>query len=254
MHGPRCDAIHICPRTNGTLALFYSMLHPLSSRRTQYTPMAANTTTTSSRKPAERRTQAERREQTRAKLLEAAIESLLEVGYAATTTRRVAELAGVSPGAQTHHFPHRVDLVGAAVERLANRRIAEVQDVAAKLPTTPAQRAAALIDLLWADYSSPLFTVYVKLWVAAADDRELYDRLVPVERHLARTIAVALSKLAGELGDSPGWPDTLLLALSAIRGLALSERFEPHSERRRAQWPELRAALIRTFGSIQERT
>src|SRR5690242_5936361 len=65
-----------------------------------------------------RRTQEQRRAETRAKLLDAAIESLLEVGYAATTTRAVAQRAGVSSGAQTHHFPRRVDLVAAAVEHL----------------------------------------------------------------------------------------------------------------------------------------
>ena len=215
--------------------------------------MPINLTSTKSPKPGTRRTQAERREQTRLKLLDATIASLLEVGYAGTTTRRVAELAGVSQGAQTHHFPHRVDLVGAAVEHLASRRVAELRDVAAKLPLAPSERAAALIDLLWADFSSQIFTVFVKLWVAAADDRELYERLVPVERHLARTIAAALTDLGGELADSPEWPGTLLLALSAIRGLALSERFEPHGEHRRTVWPELRTVLLRSFDRIPAR-
>jgi AcrR family transcriptional regulator len=199
---------------------------------------------------ATRRTQAERREQTRAKLLDATIESVLEVGYAGTTTRRVAELAGVSQGAQTHHFPHRVDLVGAAVERLAARRVAELRALAADLPTAPSQRVAALLDLLWADFSSPIFTVFVKLWVAAADDQELYARLVPVERQLARAIAAAAEDFGGELVDRPEWTRSLMLALSAVRGLALGERFEPRGRRRRDPWPELRAALVQTFERI----
>ena len=214
--------------------------------------MASHETTTATPKPRERRTQAERREQTRAKLLDATIQSLLEVGYAGTTTRRVAELAGVSQGAQTHHFPRRVDLVGAAVERLAQRRTAELRELAAKLPAAPSERIAAMLDLLWADYSSPIFTVFVKLWVAAADDDELYDRLVPLERQLARAIAVAASDLGGTLVARPEWTDTLLLALSAIRGLALGERFEPHGERRRAAWPALRLALLKTFERLPE--
>jgi AcrR family transcriptional regulator len=196
---------------------------------------------------APRRTQAERREQTRSKLLDATIQSVLEVGYAGTTTRRVAELAGVSQGAQTHHFPHRVDLVGAAVEELAARRIAELRELATELPPAPSQRVAAMLDLLWADFSSPIFTVFVKLWVAAADDQELYTRLVPVERQLARAIATAAEDFGGELVDRPEWAGALLLALSAVRGLALGERFEPRGQRRRDPWPELRAALLRTF-------
>jgi AcrR family transcriptional regulator len=197
-----------------------------------------------------RRTQAERREQTRAKLLDATIQSVLEVGYAGTTTRRVAELAGVSQGAQSHHFPRRVDLVGAAVEELATRRVAELRELAGDLPAAPNQKVAALLDLLWADYSSPIFTVFVKLWVAAADDEELYTRLIPVERQLARAIAAAAEDFGGELVDRPEWTGALLLALTAIRGLALGEQFEPRGQRRRDPWPELRAALLRTFELI----
>ncbi|MTD47769.1 TetR family transcriptional regulator [Conexibacter sp. W3-3-2] len=70
-----------------------------------------------------RRTQPERRAETRAKLLDATIRSLLDVGYARTTTRRVTALAGVSQGAQTHHFSSRTELVCAAVERLFTERI-----------------------------------------------------------------------------------------------------------------------------------
>jgi AcrR family transcriptional regulator len=46
-----------------------------------------------------RRTQAMRTEETRAALLDATIELLGEVGYAALTTREVAARAGVSRGA-----------------------------------------------------------------------------------------------------------------------------------------------------------
>ena len=40
-----------------------------------------------------------------AALLDAAIESLIDDGYAAMTTRRVSERAGVSQGAQQHYYP-----------------------------------------------------------------------------------------------------------------------------------------------------
>jgi AcrR family transcriptional regulator len=194
-----------------------------------------------------RRSQEERRAETRAKLLDATIESVLEVGYAATTTRRVAELAGVSQGAQTHHFPHRVDLVCAAVERVAERRIAELRELSAELPTARRQRIDALLDLMWADFSSPMFSVFVKLWVAAADDNELYARLVPVERQLARAIAELAADFAGDFAGAPGWEGHMQLALSALRGLALTERFEPRGRRRRDPWPELKSALRAAF-------
>lgn len=191
-----------------------------------------------------RRTQEERRAETRARLLDATVRSLDEQGYAATTTRRVAELAGVSQGAMTHHFPYRVDLVGAAVEQLASRRIEELKVTVSTFPPEPAARAEALLEMLWADFSSPLFTVFVKLWVAAADDEDLYARLVPVERMVARAIVEAAAELGGELIDVPDWETRLLVLLSTLRGLALTREFEPRSRRGRDPWPAVRDVLL----------
>ena len=69
-----------------------------------------------------RRTQAERTAAMRARLLDATIECLVTYGYAGTTTPRVAQLAGVTRGAQIHHFRSKEDLVVAAIEHLAQQR------------------------------------------------------------------------------------------------------------------------------------
>jgi AcrR family transcriptional regulator len=196
--------------------------------------------------PRRRRTQEERRAETRAKLLDATIRSVLEVGYQHTTTRRVAELAGVSQGAQTHHFPHRVDLVCAAVEWLAERRLNELREMASDLPEDPSDRVGALLDVMWADFSSSTFTVFVKLWVAAADDPELYARLVPLERRIARAVAELGARIGGELPISD-YEAKMNLALATVRGLALTERFEPRGRRRRNQWPQLRQLLLAVY-------
>jgi AcrR family transcriptional regulator len=191
-----------------------------------------------------RRTQEERRAETRAKLLEAAIESVHEVGYAQTTVRRVSEIAGVSPGAQAHYFPRRVELVAAAVEELAERRIASVREHAGALPDEPEERLRAVLDLLWDDLSGPTFTVFVKLWVAAADDPELYDRLVLTERDIARAIYTLAVEIIGPLAERRDIERMMLHVLSACRGLALTEHFEPLPRRRRGQWPILRESLL----------
>ncbi|MGC9544677.1 helix-turn-helix domain-containing protein, partial [Streptomyces sp. UG1] len=47
----------------------------------------------------------EQRVATRAQIVDAAVESLIEVGVAATTTLEVQRRAGVSRGALLHHFP-----------------------------------------------------------------------------------------------------------------------------------------------------
>ncbi|MTD45647.1 TetR family transcriptional regulator [Conexibacter sp. W3-3-2] len=191
-----------------------------------------------------RRTQEQRTAETRAKLLDATIESLLEAGYAATTTRRVAELAGVSQGAQTHHFPYRVDLVTAAVERLTEQRISDLGERLTAIGDDADGQAGALLDLLWGDFSSDIFTVFVKVWVAAADDPELHERLVPLERMMARSVASLSSNLLTDGLRDADMEGRLLTVLATMRGLALTERFEPRGRKTRDPWPLIRPVLV----------
>ena len=59
--------------------------------------------------------QQERSRATQARLLEATVECLVERGWSGTTTTVVAAMAGVSRGAQLHHYPTKASLVMAAV-------------------------------------------------------------------------------------------------------------------------------------------
>jgi AcrR family transcriptional regulator len=68
--------------------------------------------------PERRRTQAERREETRSRILEAAVSELMSKGYAGFRVQQVALAAQVSRGAQTHHFPTKEALVLGALQQL----------------------------------------------------------------------------------------------------------------------------------------
>jgi AcrR family transcriptional regulator len=170
-------------------------------------------------------------------------------GYAQTTTRHVAALARVSPGAIAHYYPLRVDLVATAIERLANQRIETWRETADGLPEKLKQRVPALVDLLWEDFSGPLFTVFIKAWVAAADDPELHERLAVTERDIARAIGRIATESLGEIQRQPGWEGRLLIALAAVRGLALTERFEARTEAQGNPWSAARTALIDLLGT-----
>lgn len=87
------------------------------------------------------RTQQERREDTRARLLTATIECLVEHGYARTTTQRVQDRAGLSRGALLHHFATKEALLVAAVSHVADAQISAVRAEAAA-------GAASEVDLL----------------------------------------------------------------------------------------------------------
>lgn len=167
-----------------------------------------------------RRTQAERREATRTALLEATIECLVDHGYAGTTTARVADLAGVSRGAQVHYFENKAALVAAAVDHLAHRRIDEIRAGARELPSGP-ERIPALLDVLWQAHQGDVFDATLELWVAARTDPELHRGLVALEKRVARTMLEASAELLSDHADRPGIVDDVELALATVRGIAL---------------------------------
>src|SRR5258705_13539848 len=94
------------------------------------------------------RTQQQRREETRRALLDAAVESLIEVGFARTTTLEVQRRAEVSRGALLHHFPSKAELLVAAVAHLAEMRAKELKQLSVGLPEGRA-RTDAVLGLLW---------------------------------------------------------------------------------------------------------
>src|SRR5277367_4945832 len=119
-----------------------------------------------------RRTQAERTAAMRTRLLDATIECLVTYGYAGTTTMRVAEKAGVTRGAQIHHFPSKEDLVVAAIEHLAHQRARKAIDDLGLIDQNP-DTANAILDFLWSIHEGPLFVATIELWIASRTDRVL---------------------------------------------------------------------------------
>ncbi len=189
-----------------------------------------------------RRTQAERSNTTRGALLDAAIDCLVEEGYAGTTTSRVAERAGLSRGAHLHHFQTRAALVAAAVERLSRRRLDELAAAGEALPTGAARTERGL-DLLWAHYASPLFQAAVDLWSNGRTDEELRDHLIDVERMLDRQTLELARKLFPALAGTEQFEPLVQLSVATVRGLALVDTLHPGEQRNRKQWPACRERL-----------
>jgi AcrR family transcriptional regulator len=191
-------------------------------------------------------TQAERREATRNALLEATLESLVLHGYAATTTARVAEMAGVSRGAQPHYFASKADLVAEALSHLALRRIDAIRDAA---PAEGADRYEAILDLIWEAHNSTIFAATMELWVAARSDLQLASALSAAEREVRRAIMDAASDVAGPRAHEPGFREDMELILATARGLALLPLMGDASPRTVSRrWTHARSRLLRILG------
>jgi AcrR family transcriptional regulator len=167
----------------------------------------------------------------RQRLLEATVECLVERGWSGTTTTLVSQRAGVSRGAQLHHFPTKSDLVVAAVEHLSEVRGAELAEAASALPTG-SRRTRAVLDMLAAHFTSPVFTAALELWVAARTDPALSEAVGPLEQRIGREIHRHTVELLGVDESQPGRRELVQATLDLVRGLGLANTLTDDAARR----------------------
>jgi AcrR family transcriptional regulator len=202
-----------------------------------------------------RRTQAERSATTRAALLDATLDCLAELGYAATTTNEIVGRAGLSRGAQVHHFPTKVELVGAAIERLFERSDLGFRSAFAAL--SPDDRTFdTAIDLLWSLFRGPTFVIWLELVVAARTDPELQAEVRSVTARFRDTVAGTFAELFPEAAQDPFTGLSVSFVFTALEGLALERTLGP-DDPRAAEIVDLLQQLARfalpNLSSLQER-
>ncbi|MFI7680664.1 TetR/AcrR family transcriptional regulator [Actinophytocola sp. NPDC049390] len=194
------------------------------------------------------RTQAERSERTRELLLDATVECLVELGYAHTTVQEICQRAGLSRGAQQHHFTTKAELMTSALEHLFARLSAQILNATAELPPGP-ERIEVGIDQLWSAYSGTLSTAAVELWVAARTDPELRKSLLPVDRALGHATLRFYRQIVGPDLDEQRAETLLLLTVNLIRGLALDAMIGGDAKRRTALLTEWKSLVLDQFAN-----
>jgi AcrR family transcriptional regulator len=179
--------------------------------------------------PRPQRSRAQQAAETRARILDAVIASIAEVGLARTTASEIARRAGVTWGAVQHHFGDKEELLAAALEDGFERFARRFDDLDAG-DSSLAARAAVFVDRAWEHFASPVYranfeillgtvrgerserTDRIPAQMLAAVDR-LWTRIFPDsllsrdQRHaLERYVIAVLSGLAGNVmlqGPSP---------------------------------------------------
>lgn len=193
------------------------------------------------------RTQAERREHTQAALLDATIESLIENGWAGTTTRGVADRARVSQGAQQHHYPTKAALVIAALERLTQQLAA-----AALSGPPPAgserERAAVLLDRLWEIHTLPVNRAVAELLNAAQTDPSMTAAVAQTVTTATAFARVVATQLLPTLSAVKGFDDWLMIAVATMRGMVAV--MIPGAESAYADWSRVRLQLLRLLDTL----
>lgn len=163
--------------------------------------------------------------------MDATVECLVELGWTGTTTTTVARRAGVSRGAQLHHYPTRAELVLAAVEHIGSARFAEARRRASALPAGPG-RTAGILDMLADLHTGPLFRAMLELWVAARTDAVLRAAVVPLEAAVGRETHRLTVELLGADESRPGVRAAIQQTLDLVRGLGISALLSDDDQRR----------------------
>jgi AcrR family transcriptional regulator len=174
------------------------------------------------------RTQAERSEAMRARLLQATVDCLVDLGYANTTTTAVVERAGVSRGAVLHHFPTKADLVADAVGYVLEKRSVEFKDSFADLPQDEGFMDSVVMAL-WHEINGPTFYAWMELIVAARTDAELRRKVVALGSRWSETLDATFRAIFQVPRSADRHPLALapIVTIMIMEGLALERIARP---------------------------
>lgn len=168
-----------------------------------------------------RRRQTDRRAETRRKLLDATIASLIANGYAGTTVDAIVTAAGVTRGALNHHFAGKIDLMLAAAGRMTDKFAVKLSDRLGRLSGSDPYESVP--RALWeAIYSDTMFVARLELLLGARGQPDFHaaakGELLRGHQSVHALLAEALAK-SGFEDLMP--PEAVDLALTNLRGMAL---------------------------------
>lgn len=125
-----------------------------------------------------RRRQSQRSNETRSRVIDAAVACVAEEGFRSTNLARIAQRAGVTTGAIQHHFGDKASVLAALVERSFEDLVGDV----ARLPAEGqplADRVASFIEVLWAHYLAPESRASIEVLIQMRGEEEFRRRSLP---------------------------------------------------------------------------
>ncbi len=142
------------------------------------------------------RTQQQRREETVARLLDASIATIVEIGYARASAAVITKRAQVSEGALFRHFPTMGDFMAATAHEVLRRQLNVFTERVGEIPPDRPALAAVLTILRDVTATSTNAVLY-ELMVAARTDEKLRATLHQVLEQYRTKILDAVRELPG---------------------------------------------------------
>ena len=191
--------------------------------------------------------QAYKSQSTKQQILDATVHCIVRLGYANTTTMKIAEEANLSRGATLHHFRSKKDIISATVDYLYEKRKRAFFNSAQKLPAG-ADRITLAVESYREHVKHPLFVAFFELSVAARHDEQLHQILIPAQKKFDEEwYAMAVEIFPEWKKDAGAFRFALELSQTLMEGIALSHLMHPRigSEEKLLQFLEdqIRALL-----------
>ncbi|MGV9823438.1 TetR/AcrR family transcriptional regulator [Nocardia xishanensis] len=188
---------------------------------------------------------------TQQRILQAAVQALVEHGYSGASTLRIQQIAGVSRGSLLHLFPSKDALLVAAVQHLASARF-DALGADIDWPSDPAERASAVVEVMWSTYQQDYFWAATELWIAARHNAELREALAREERLLYRKLRAKTDSMFGHpINQHPDYPRVRELLNTSMRGAALTYAFDRRTPTRDSHLPKWKSVAAALAASAQ---
>jgi AcrR family transcriptional regulator len=195
-------------------------------------------------------------ESTRARMLSAAVECILDEGYYRASSNRIAARAGVTWGVIQYHFGTREQLLVAVVRAGADELVQLLSD-AEITGLTVEERLESLTDVIWLHYRRPEFLAHVQVLLNLSKDPRTAPDTVQALADTERRVGGLWQRLVDQVvPDHQQRPGLGGIMFEIVRGVAIGDGLMdalPRTGARQAtNAAATRKALIRALALLVE--
>lgn len=166
-------------------------------------------------------------EQTRERLLDAALDLMQVKGHGQLSVHEVARAAGMTTGAVQHHFSSKAALMLEVITRLI-AQLEENSDFWPPVHWSLKRRSDHFVQKAWATlYGQPRFTVAWSAYLAARDDERMVAHIAWRRGLLTVSLQQRMAQSFPEMCQGPQAAARVQFVLSALRGMGLVAPFSP---------------------------
>lgn len=162
-----------------------------------------------------------RSEVMRDKLMNATLDVILESGWAKASTPVICRKAGISRGAQTHHFPSKNELLLASIKKTANEYS---ERILSRSVTESTEKLSfkEYLEILWEGSLDDRFLhCWIEVLVASRTDDELKLSVADLDSKTLHGMRDVVELLREFNGSSERLGDIIELTVYLLRGMVV---------------------------------